>query len=249
MSPQFSNTLLFSVFAGLATILGIYLVVWSKKWVEKNVIYLISFASGVLLSFAFLDLIPEAQELSSMALPLILITFIFFYLLEHSLILHRCRGGQCEEIDSSPHHHLGAMAIFGITLHSLIDGIVIALGFEVSFGLGILATLSVILHEVPEGISSISILLHSGYSKAQSIFYSYIVALATPLGALVALVWIKEVNEAFLGAGLAFSAGSFLYVAASDLIPEVHRDYKILNILFVILGALLPVLTRLTLSE
>lgn len=243
MTPQLANTLLYGSLAGLATIFGIYLVVWSKKWVEKNTVYLISFASGVLLSFAFLDLIPESQELSSLTLPLVLLTFIFFYLLEHSLILHRCQGGKCEGLDSH-RHNLGAMSILGITVHSLIDGIVIALGFEISFSLGILATLSVILHEVPEGISSISILLHSGYSKTRAVFYSYVVALATPFGAILTYFWIKDVSQALLGGGLAFAAGSFLYVAASDLIPEVHREYKIFNIPFVILGVIFPVAVR-----
>lgn len=248
MNSQLLNTLVFGSLAGLATILGIYLVLWGKRWTEKNSIYLISFASGVLISVAFLDLIPEAQEISSLALPFVLLSFLSFYLLEHSLILHRCRGGRCYGLD--PHrHNLGVMAILGIGLHSLIDGVIIALGFEVSLGLGILATLSVVLHEVPEGISSISILLHSGYSKARAIFYSYVVALATPSGAILTYLFIKTTEVAFLGVGLSFAAGSFLYVAASDLIPEVHREYKLLNIPFVILGVGLPILVGGALSH
>lgn len=239
MTPQLTNTLLYGSLAGLATILGMYSVLWVRKWVEKNSIYLVSFASGVLLAFAFLDLIPQSQELSSSALSFVLGTFIFFYLLEHSLILHRCRGGRCKGMDEH-RHGLGLMSILGIALHSLLDGVVIALGFEVSFTLGILATLSVVLHEVPEGITSISILLYSGYSKSRALFFSYLVALATPVAAFLTYFFVRNVDEALLGAGLGVAAGSFLYVAASDLIPEVHREYKVLNILFVILGVGVP---------
>lgn len=241
MSSQLLNTLIFGSLAGLATLAGIYLVLWRRNWAEKNSIYLISFASGVLLSVAFLDLIPEAQELSIQALPLILLAFLIFYLLEHTIILHRCRGGRCQGIDPRL-HNLGFISLLGIGLHSLIDGAVIALGFEVSFALGILATFSVILHEIPEGISSISILLHSGYSKGKALFGSYLVALATPSAAILTYFLARNMSENFLGVGLAFAAGSFLYVAASDLIPEVHREYKILNIFFVVLGVAFPVL-------
>jgi len=243
MSPPLINTLLYGSLAGLATILGIYLVLLVRKWAERNSVYLISFASGVLLSVTFLHLIPESLALSSLALPAVLLAFVFFYLLEHSLILHRCRGERCQGED--PHHHnLGVMAILGIGFHSLIDGAVIALGFEVSFSLGILATLSVLLHEVPEGIASISILLHGGYSRSRAVFLSYLVALATPLGAFLTYFWARGIGSAVLGAGLGFAAGSFLYVAASDLIPEVHRESKIFNIPFVILGLGLPILVE-----
>lgn len=241
MNPQLLNTLFYGSLAGLATILGIYLVFWAEAWVEKNSIYLISFASGVLLSVAFLNLIPEAQELSPRALNFVLLAFFFFYLLEHSLILHRCRGDRCQGINPQA-HNLGVMSLLGIGLHSLIDGVVIALGFEISFTLGILATFSVILHEIPEGISTISILLYSDHRRRKALFYSYLVALATPLGAFLTYFWVRNVSEAVLGAGLAFAAGSFLYVAASDLIPEVHRGYKIFNIPSAALGAALPVL-------
>lgn len=243
MTPQLTNTLVYGSLAGLATISGIYLVVWSKKWVEKNTIYLISFASGVLLAFAFLDLIPQSQELLPSALSFVLGTFVFFYLLEHTLILHRCRGGRCQGVEEH-RHSLGLMSILGIGLHSLLDGAVIALGFEVSFALGILATLSVVLHEVPEGISSISILLYSGYSQNRALFFSYLVALATPAAAFAVYFFVRNIDESFLGAGLGVAAGSFLYVAASDLIPEVHREYKVFNIPMVIFGALLPVVVR-----
>lgn len=238
------TALFYSFLAGLATILGIYLVLWQKNWTQKNAIYLISFAAGALLAVAFLNLIPEAQELNSKALFVVLLTFLFFYLLEHSLILHRCRGNRCRGEDPKT-HNLGVLSLLGIGFHSLIDGAVIVLGFEVSPSLGILATLSVILHEIPEGISSISILLYARYPQKRAVFLSWLVALATPLGAILTLFLFREVSPQFLGWGLAFAAGSFLYVAAADLIPQIHKEYKILNIFFVFLGVGLPWLFKL----
>lgn len=239
MSPQFLTTLFYSFLAALGTISGIYLVLWQKKWTQQNTVYLVSFAAGVLLSIVFLNLIPEAQELTPFAYLGVLFSFLFFYFLEHSLILHRCRGDHCRGELDLHHESLGVMALLGIGFHSLIDGVVIGLGFEVSTALGILATISVILHEIPEGISTISILLYARYPQKLAIFYSWLVALATPLGAVLGSFLFRQVNPQLVGLGFSFAAGSFLYVAATDLLPETHKTYKILNMFYAFLGVIL----------
>lgn len=243
MSSQFLITLFYSFLAAGATLLGIYLVLGQKKWAQENSIYLISFAAGVLLAVTFLNLIPKAQELAPQALLGVLFTLLFFYFLEHSLILHRCRGDRCRGLDPKT-HNLGLLSLLGIGFHSLIDGVVIALGFEISFSLGILATLSVIFHEVPEGISTVSILLYARYPQNQAVFYSWLVALATPLGAILGSLLFRQISSQFFGWGLAVAAGSFLYVATADLIPEIHKEYKLANIFFVLLGVALPFLVK-----
>ncbi|OGD56388.1 hypothetical protein A2V71_04565 [Candidatus Berkelbacteria bacterium RBG_13_40_8] len=235
---QFLNILIYGTLAGLATILGMYLVLAKEAWARKNTIYLVSFSAGVLLSVTFMHLIPEAQELDKNALLWLLGSFVFFYIVEHGIILHACQEGECEV------HPIDTIALLGIGFHSLLDGVVIGVGFGVSFSLGILATMSVLLHELPEGITTIAILLHSGYKREKAVFYSYLVAIATPFGAILSFFLVKNIASNILGILLAVAAGSFLYVAASDLIPEIHKKSKVLNIVLLIFGIILPFLVE-----
>jgi zinc and cadmium transporter len=130
-----------------------------------------------------------------------------------------------------PHKHgsLSVLAITGLTVHSTIDGVIIAVGFKAGSQLGIMTTLAVILHEAPEGIVTTSILLHDAMEKVKVFWFSFLVAVATPVGAIVSYFILGEVSETVLRILLAFAAGSFIYIAASDLIPETHREEKRLN--------------------
>src|SRR3989344_4648623 len=120
-----TNTIAISVLAGITTILGTFLVLWKDKFTKKYSILFISFAVGTLLGASFFELIPESLELLDNALIFILAGFIFFYLLENLIVVHICKEGDCTK------HRIGTMAIIGIGFHSLIDGIVIAVGFEI----------------------------------------------------------------------------------------------------------------------
>jgi len=222
-----TNTIAISVLAGITTIIGVFLVRWNEKFTKKYSILFISFAVGTLLGASFFELIPESLELLDNALIFILAGFIFFYLLENLIVVHICKEGDCTK------HRIGTMAIIGIGFHSLIDGIVIAVA------LGIIAAIAVIAHEFPEGIITYATLIHSGYQKKKSIIFSIFVAIATPIGAIISLPFIKNVTEPILGGLLAVAAGSFLYIASSDLIPETHEKFSKLNALLVVFGILL----------
>lgn len=233
---MFLNILFFSFLAGLATLIGVYLMAKKAAWAQKNLIYLISFSAGVLLSFSFTHLLPESLELYPGALLVVLLSFLVFYILEHLLTLHVCKDkGECEA-----HETFTLVSWTGLLIHSLIDGVVIGAGFEASFALGILSTLAVLLHELPEGISSMAIMLYGKYSVSKAIIYSSMVALATPFGAVLSFFALRQVNEGFVGLLLAVAAGSFLYVAASDLIPEIHKKSRVFNVILTIIGVLLP---------
>jgi zinc and cadmium transporter len=229
------NTIFFSLIAGLATIAGILVLLWQKDWVRKNSVYIISFAAGVLIAVAFFDLLPESIELYSSAMAAALVSFVIFYLIEFAIQLKNCKRESIEDGGGHDHTHpLGWLSFIGIGFHSLVDGLAIALGFEISPELGLVTTLSVILHELPEGITIMSILLHYGASKKSAFWRSVAVALATPTAAIVTLLFIKDLPSEILGLLLAVAAGSFIYVAAADLIPETHRRVKWGN--FVALG-------------
>lgn len=232
MSELWLPVFFYSTLAGMATFIGMWLILWRESWSRKNSATLVSYSAGVLLSVGILHLLPEAQGLTAYAEFSVLAAFIGFYFLEHHLFFHASHEelhhesleihGAHQECCENP-HPLGTVAFVGMAMHSLIDGMIIGTGFEVDPHLGAVAAIGVICHEVPEGIAMLSILLHYGYQRSRAVAFTLIVALATPLGALATYAVIRELSTDLLGILLAFATGSFIYIAASDLIPESHR--------------------------
>ncbi|MBE9532140.1 MAG: ZIP family metal transporter [Proteobacteria bacterium] len=211
-------------------VVGIYLVLSKEEWALRNTVLFLSFAAGVILAVVFTHILPEAVELYPSAFHVALFTIIAFYILEHTIGIHTCREGECNL------HSKGLLAFTGITTHSLIDGVVIGIGFEADFKIGLASTVAILLHKLPVGISITAIFLHSGFGRKKTVVRAWIVALATPVGALVSYFLIQSVDEALLGLLLAFSAGALIYVGASDLLPETHKTFKKSNIVLVLLG-------------
>jgi ZIP family zinc transporter/zinc and cadmium transporter len=208
-----------------------YLVLARERWSRLNSAPLVSYSAGVLLGVGVLHVLPESQELTPYAPAFVLVSFLLFYFLEHHMFFHAgheaqhhpglepdCHDGHCH----SP-HPLGMVAFVGMTLHSLIDGIIIGTGFEAGADVGLLSTLAVLAHEVPEGIAMLSILLHYGYHRNRAVLLTALVAVATPAGAIITYALVQAVRPEVLGSLMAMAAGSFIYIAASDLIPESHR--------------------------
>jgi ZIP family zinc transporter/zinc and cadmium transporter len=232
MDERWFSVIFFGSFAGAATFLGMYLILARADWSRRNSASLVSYSAGVLLGVGILHVLPEAQELSAQTPIFFLLSFVLFYFLEHHLFFH---AGHEElhhaslEIAASHDaccanpHPLGVIAFAGMTLHSLIDGMVIGAGFEAGSETGLLSALAVIAHEVPEGIAMLAILLHYGYARRTAIIFTSTVAMATPVGAVVTYSLVHHLAPGILGALMAFAAGSFVYIAASDLIPESHR--------------------------
>lgn len=198
--------------------------------------YVNSFAAGALITIALAHLIPESVEMSGDALLAVLVSFIAFYLLEAALVYHS--GSAIHYHESRPQHlhGKGPVVFSGLFLHSLIDGFIIALGFEVSTQLGLFAATGVILHELPEGVTSFALLLRT-LNERTTFYLSLAIAIATPLGAIIALGPLRALSPGGLGILMAVAGGSFLYVAASDLIPEAHENGAFPNALFFLAGA------------
>lgn len=231
-----ASALVLSIIAGLASLLGAFLVIKSQKWIEKNLVYLISFSAGVLVSFAINHLLPEAISFNRNALLWLTVSFLIFYLIEHTLTIHVCSGKeQCET-----HETFTLVTWVGMMLHSLIDGLIIGIGFEVSTKLGIASALAVLLHRLPDGVSTVAAQLYGGRTVKQATNSSFWVAVMTPVGTILAFLLVGQVNASMTGVMLALAGGSFLYVGASELIPEIHRHSKWGNIVLTVLGACVP---------
>ncbi len=235
MGIKFS-IIFYSTIAGLSTILGIIMVMYKEEWVFKHSHYVNSFAAGLLLGIAFFHLFPESLELSEDALLFIFIGFLLFYLLETVLVIHSGAEIHFGE-KNDPHHAKGIVMFSGLFFHSLLDGIIIGVGFEIDPKLGLIASLGVILHELPEGVTSFSLLIGS-IKRKTALKLSIAVALATPLGALISLTFLGDLSKATVGLLLAMAGGSFLYISASDLIPETHEEKGFRNAGFLLLGVL-----------
>ncbi|MFW9855705.1 MAG: ZIP family metal transporter [Candidatus Thorarchaeota archaeon] len=237
--------LFYGTVAGLATLGGIFLMNKNRDFAVKNTAYLNSFAAGLIVALVFFHLMPEAAELTEYAFGGIFAGFLIFFVLENVIILHsgsEIHFHQHEVADDHPHAHtsskrLGLMAFSGLGFHSLIDGIILGVGFELSAEIGLLAALAVISHEVPEGITSFTLIYESMPNRAGSL--SVLVALATPVGAILSIIFLNEgLNTSVIGILLAIVAGTFLYVAASDLIPQTHAEHNFRNLGAFLTGAL-----------
>jgi zinc and cadmium transporter len=233
MAATWTHILFFSTLAAAAFFLGTGLVWTQEAWCRRNTPALLAFSAGVMLAVGFMHILPEAVELTTAANYLFLLTFVAFYGLEQLLILHPDREGLLHTDIDTPNSHdthcanphaLGGVALAGMSLHSLLDGLIIGVGFEIDLEIGIISTLAIIVHKLPAGVSIASILLHYGYHKSKALIFTAVVAFATPVGAISAHLFLKHLPLSILGMLMAVAAGSFVYIAAADLIPESHRE-------------------------
>lgn len=200
----------------------------------------ISFAIGALLAVAFWGLIPEAfseikperfQSLSGT----ILAGVLGFFVLEKLLIWRHCHSGNCEahgdedDHDHGHSHHshgsaksAGALIILGDSIHNFVDGVLIAAAFLTDVQLGIVTSLAVAAHEIPQEVGDFAILLHSGYSKSKALLYNILASLTTVLGGVLAYFGLEDLHDS-LPYFLALAASSFIYIAVADLIPSLHK--------------------------
>jgi len=210
-----------STLAAIVTSIGIFVIRRFENWGNKNSIYFISFAAGILISVSFLHIIPKSFLMNPKA-P--------FYLLGGYVALHMfnrfINAFVCDKIPES-HYEIGLITMFGIGFHSFIDGVVYSITFTDSIFTGVLTTIGMILHEFPEGIITYLLLVRSGFKEKTSIILAFVAAaLTTPLGMLVSYPYISVIHRSLLGTFLAFSAGALVYVGATHLLPQAEKEQK-----------------------
>jgi zinc and cadmium transporter len=205
----------------------------------------ISFAIGALLAVSFWGLIPHAFEEVAPAQfrnlsATILAGILIFFVLEKLLIWRHCHFNTCEAHgeeahDHDPHmhshshghrHSAGALIILGDSIHNFVDGILIAAAFLTDPKLGIVTSLAVAAHEIPQEVGDFAILLHNGYGKRQALFYNILSSLATVLGGMLAYFSLEDLHH-ILPYILSLAASSFIYVAVADLIPTLHKKTEL----------------------
>lgn len=215
------------VIVSLLSLLGAGLLLFGRVHLKKIMSPLIAISSGVLLGSTFFDLIPESLEhMPDTAFIVILTGIIVFFSLEKLLNWHHHIDGDHAGETKVP----GYLSLIGDGIHNFIDGVVIGGAFLVSIPLGISVTTAVIAHEIPHELADFTILLHSGFSNKKALLYNFLSATTAILGTVVVLA-MDSFAHSLIPYLIPFAAGNFLYIAMSDLIPELHhKNSKLISV-------------------
>lgn len=213
------QVIFFSLIGGLFSLIGGLILISNKKTAQGLAVYATPFAAGVLLAAAFVDLLPEAMHITSSE-P-ILLTALFgilgFFLLERFLsVFHHHHEHKGKKRSSS------ALIVIGDTMHNALDGVAIGAAFLISPATGIVAAIAVAAHEIPQEIGDFGLLLRNGMAKKKVIIINILSALATTLTAVLTF-GLASSDSTIIPYLLAITAGFFIYIAASDIIPEIHE--------------------------
>ncbi len=235
MSTVYLYTFASVFIVSIVSIVGVVTLSMKERLLHKMLFVLVSVAAGAMFGDALIHLIPESfrEGGSAAATSLsILLGIVSFFVLEKFLRwkhIHTVENTVGEEMhaealahESAPVAPLGHLVLVSDGMHNLIDGIIIGSSYLISIEVGIATTIAIVLHEIPQEISDFGILLHAGFSKTKAILMNFLSALTSFVGAGIALI-IGGSISALLPMIAAFAAGSFLYIAGSDLVPEIHK--------------------------
>ena len=188
-----------------------------KELSQKTLALFLSFSAGVLLGAVFFHMMPEAGRFLSHKLGLVVLAgFLLILIMERFVLVHACEEHACDI------HQMGIPAFLGISLHSLLDGVALGAGLMIP-ELGPAVLLAVIIHKMPDGISISSILLSAGWSRTTVGWLNLLFSLTTPVGALIAYFFLRSLSPSAVATAIGLSAGTFLFIATADILPQVHR--------------------------
>lgn len=233
--------ILLSVFiVSLISLIGIFFLGMNTEKLRKFLIYMISFSAGALLGDAFIHLIPEIVEEYGFSLSIslyVLLGILIFFILEKIIKWQHCHM----PITKHHVHPFAYMNIIGDGLHNFIDGLIIAASYLVNVPVGIATTIAVVLHEIPQEIGEFGLLVYGGFSRGKALFINFLSALTAIVGALAGF-WLSGFVPNFQAILVPIAAGGFIYIASSDLIPELHKETRISKSLGQIIAFLLGII-------
>lgn len=240
------------ILVSLISLIGLASISIKEEKLRKILIYLVSFSAGALLADAFIHLLPEAVKETGFTLKIsiyILLGIGISFVIEKIIHWHHCHHTHSAECLETHHKQMqtqpfAKMNLIGDSVHNFIDGLIIGGSYLVSIPVGLASTLAVILHEIPQEIGDFGILLHGGYTRKRALFLNFITALTAIIGAIIAIA-VNQIIPHLTEFLIPFAAGSFIYIAGSDLVPELHKETNakksIIQLLFSILGVLIMI--------
>jgi zinc and cadmium transporter len=234
---ELAYILLATFVVSLISFVGVVTLALKDKILSKILLVLIGLSAGALMGGAFLHLLPEAVEKNSGldVYLVVLVGFILFFLIEKVLHWRHCHKGECDI------HTFRYMNLIGDSIHNFIDGLIMAASFVVSIPLGITTTIAIATHEIPQEIGDFAVLIYGGFSKKKAIILNFVVALTAVLGGIVGY-FVSNLVENIVLYILPFAAGGFIYIAATDLVPEIRKELdmkKYMATLFVFICGIL----------
>jgi zinc and cadmium transporter len=235
---SFFYSLLSAFIISLISLIGVFFVAIGLARLKSLTLFLVSFAVGSLLGDTFIHILPEIYQTSSSFFTFLLplVGLLLFFSLEKILNWRHCHDPDCHDDD----HSVVKLSFLGDSVHNFIDGAIIAAGFMVSPRLGLTTSLAVILHEIPQEIGDFGIFIHQGLSLKKALKLNFLSALFCLFGVVFTFLFGSRIS-ALPNTLLALAAGGFIYLAASDLIPELHRhtvkvSHSLIQLFFIILG-------------
>ena len=226
---------------------GVITLVLKRKFLNKIVTILISFAAGGLLGGAFFHLLPEAVEKGGPVFLMVVLGIIVFYLIEMFLQWHHCHVEEKKCKIRKNVKPVGILNLVGDAVHNFTDGIIIGAAFLANIPLGVVTTIAVALHEIPQELGDFGILIHSGFKVGKALFFNFLSALTAVLGAL-AVYFFAAIFTGIINYLIPFAAGGFIYIALADLLAEAKAecDKKKASLQFIIFlfGLALMFLTK-----
>jgi len=213
---------LLSVFLiSLISFVGVFTLGIKAQRLKKVLIYFVSFSAGALFGDVFIHLLPEVVEEHGFGLNIgigVLVGIVLFFILEKFVHWQHCHVPE----EKGHVHPFTYSILVGDALHNFIDGLIIGASYLVSFPAGVATTLAVLLHEIPQEIGDFGVLVHGGFSKGKALLLNFLSALTAVLGVIVALALSGTIESISLIL-VPIAAGGFIYIAGSDLIPELHK--------------------------
>jgi zinc and cadmium transporter len=219
----------------LIALISIIAFLIKEEILEKVIFFLISLSIGALMATAFFHLIPEALELEKenkeKVFLIVIVGFLMFFIVEKIFHWRHCHEKEC------PIHSFAYINLLGDIIHNFIDGLIIAAAFLENFPLGVITTFAVIIHEIPHELGNFGVLVYGGFKKSRAVILNFATAIFAILGGIIGF-YLYHLTENFISFLIPFSAGGFIYIAASDLIPETRKETNPKKILlnFIILG-------------
>jgi len=211
-----------------------------KLWTQETFRLVISFCAGILLGAVFFHVLPEISTVLGRQLGYsVMFGFLLIFILEKFIMVHPCEEGECD------YHKIGIAAYIGIGFHSILDGI--AIGAGTMMNLSFIIILAVTLHKFPAALALSSLLVKGKeYTKKKILLSMFIFALATPVGALVAVFIFQGVDDYVVATALGISAGTFLFISIGDLLPTVYEEHEkgYKNLVSLCLGTLVMIISH-----
>ncbi len=235
---SFYLSLIAVIAISLISLVGVFSMALKDSFIKKTILIAVAFSAGSLLGASFFDILPEAIEKGGTGIfSYVLVGMLIFFVMERYIHWHHCHSGNSQE----KHHPMTYMNLIGDAMHNFIDGTLIAAAFISSFPLGAVTTFAIAMHEIPQEISDFAILIHGGFSKKKALLFNFISSLTSILGTMAIFLFAAK-TESLVPVILAIAGGGFIYLATVDLIPEIHKETKRINILLQSVALILGVL-------